>query len=78
MAYKKHKLISSLLTCHFPTAKISSPLSRYDMVRNPRYTNQGKFLKLSDFLAMGMDKDLSGVMIIIEVKLSLKISLILI
>jgi len=48
------------------------------MVRNPRYTNQGKFLKLYDFLAMGMDKDLSGVMIIIEVKLSLKISLILI
>jgi len=75
---KKHKLISSLLTCHFPTAKISSPLSQYYIVRNPRYTNQGKFLKLSDFLAMGMDKDLSGVMIIIEVKLSLKISLILI
>ncbi|XP_039855608.1 glycerophosphodiester phosphodiesterase GDPDL4-like isoform X2 [Panicum virgatum] len=46
--------------------KISSPLSRYYMVRNPRYTNQGKFLKLYDFLAMGMDKDLSGVMIIIE------------
>jgi len=46
--------------------KISCPLSRYYMVRNPRYTNQGKFLKLYDFLAMGMDKDLSGVMIIIE------------
>ncbi|KAG2579786.1 hypothetical protein PVAP13_6NG348900 [Panicum virgatum] len=46
--------------------KISSPLSQYYIIRNPRYTNQGKFLKLSDFLAMGMDKDLSGVMIIIE------------
>ncbi|CAO2169575.1 unnamed protein product [Urochloa humidicola] len=46
--------------------KISSPVSEYYLVRNPRYTNQGKFLKLSDFLAIGMDKDLSGVMIIIE------------
>ncbi|XP_035816333.1 glycerophosphodiester phosphodiesterase GDPDL4 isoform X1 [Zea mays] len=46
--------------------KISSPVSGYFLVRNPRYTNQGKFLKLSDFLAIAMDKDLSGVMIIIE------------
>ncbi|CAO2211420.1 unnamed protein product [Urochloa humidicola] len=46
--------------------KISSPVSEYYIVRNPRYTNNGKFLKLSDFLAIGMDKDLSGVMIIIE------------
>uniref|UniRef100_K3ZGZ7 glycerophosphodiester phosphodiesterase n=1 Tax=Setaria italica TaxID=4555 RepID=K3ZGZ7_SETIT len=46
--------------------KISSPVSDYYLVRNPRYTNQGKFLKLSDFLAIGMDTDLSGVMIIIE------------
>ncbi|XP_066395286.1 glycerophosphodiester phosphodiesterase GDPDL4-like isoform X2 [Miscanthus floridulus] len=46
--------------------KISSPVSGYSLVRNPRYTNQGKFLKLSDFLAIAMDKDLSGVMIIIE------------
>ncbi|KAJ1269064.1 hypothetical protein BS78_07G181800 [Paspalum vaginatum] len=46
--------------------KISSPVSEYYLVRNPRYTNQGKFLKLSDFLAIGMDKDLSGVMITIE------------
>ncbi|KAF8654544.1 hypothetical protein HU200_061737 [Digitaria exilis] len=48
------------------TPKMSSPVSQYYLVRNPRYANQGKFLKLSDFLAMGMDKDLSGVMIIIE------------
>ncbi|CAL4999668.1 unnamed protein product [Urochloa decumbens] len=46
--------------------KISSPVSEYYLVRNPRYTNHGKFMKLSDFLAIGMDKDLSGVMIIIE------------
>lgn len=29
--------------------------------------NRGKFLKLSDFLAIVMDRDLSGAMIIIEV-----------
>uniref|UniRef100_A0A0A8ZJM3 glycerophosphodiester phosphodiesterase n=1 Tax=Arundo donax TaxID=35708 RepID=A0A0A8ZJM3_ARUDO len=46
--------------------KISSPMSSFYLVRNPRYTNQGKFLKLSDFLAIGKDKGLSGVMIIIE------------
>ncbi|WVZ92287.1 hypothetical protein U9M48_038364 [Paspalum notatum var. saurae] len=46
--------------------KISSPVSQYYLVRNPRYTNQGKFLKLSDFLAIVMDKNLSGVMITIE------------
>ncbi|RLN04015.1 glycerophosphodiester phosphodiesterase GDPDL4 isoform X1 [Panicum miliaceum] len=55
--------------------KISSPLSQYYIVRNPRYANQGKFLKLSDFLAMGMDNDLSGVMIIIENAASLAKSL---
>jgi hypothetical protein len=49
------------------TAKISSPVSQYFYVRNPRYTNRGKFLKLSDFLAIVMDRDLSGAMIIIEV-----------
>ncbi|GJN15804.1 hypothetical protein PR202_gb02746 [Eleusine coracana subsp. coracana] len=46
--------------------KISSPLSSYILTRNPRYTNQGKFMKLSDFLEIGKDKDLFGVMIIIE------------
>ncbi|XP_062195358.1 glycerophosphodiester phosphodiesterase GDPDL3-like [Phragmites australis] len=46
--------------------KISSPESSYYFIRNPRYTNQGKFLKLSDFLTIRQDKDLSGVMIIIE------------
>ncbi|XP_066380350.1 glycerophosphodiester phosphodiesterase GDPDL4-like [Miscanthus floridulus] len=46
--------------------KISSPVSDYYLVRNPRYANQGKFLKLSDFLAIVMDSDLSGAMIIIE------------
>jgi hypothetical protein len=64
---QKAQLISGILICSFPTAKISSPVSDYYLVRNPRYTNQGKFLNLSDFLAIGMDKDLSGVMIIIEV-----------
>ncbi|KAF7095268.1 hypothetical protein CFC21_097475 [Triticum aestivum] len=46
--------------------KISSPLSSYYLVRNPRYTNNGKFVKFSDFLEYGKDQDLSGIMIIIE------------
>ncbi|KAL6858913.1 hypothetical protein ACP4OV_017915 [Aristida adscensionis] len=46
--------------------KISTPVSDYYLTRNPRYTNVGKFLKLSDFLAQGKEKNLSGVMIIIE------------
>jgi hypothetical protein len=71
-----HKLISILLIGPLYTAKMSSPVSGYSLVRNPRYTNQGKFLKLSDFLAIAMDKDLSGVMIIIEVILLLKVLLI--
>jgi len=41
-------------------------LSTYYLVRNPRYTNQGKFVKFSDFLEYGKDKDLSGIMLIIE------------
>uniref|UniRef100_A0A0E0B1N4 glycerophosphodiester phosphodiesterase n=1 Tax=Oryza glumipatula TaxID=40148 RepID=A0A0E0B1N4_9ORYZ len=46
--------------------KISSPLSDYVMLRNPRYTNHGKFLKLSEFLTYAKDKELSGIMITIE------------
>lgn len=46
--------------------KISSPLSAYYLERNPKYKNQGKFLKFSDFLEYGKDKDLSGIMVIIE------------
>uniref|UniRef100_A0A0E0LWN1 glycerophosphodiester phosphodiesterase n=1 Tax=Oryza punctata TaxID=4537 RepID=A0A0E0LWN1_ORYPU len=46
--------------------KISSPLKKYGLVRNPRYTSHGKFLNLSEFLTYAKDKDLSGVMIIIK------------
>ena len=53
-------------------------MSDYYLVRNPRYANQGKFLKLSDFLAIVMDSDLAGAMIIIEVIPSLEVLLILI
>ena len=76
--HKRHKLISILLTGPLSTAKISSPVSDYYLVRNPRYANQGKFLKLSDFLAIVMDSELSGAMIIIEVIPSLEVLLILI
>uniref|UniRef100_A0A0E0LI37 glycerophosphodiester phosphodiesterase n=1 Tax=Oryza punctata TaxID=4537 RepID=A0A0E0LI37_ORYPU len=44
--------------------KISHPY--YDFVRNPRYANQGKLFKLSDFLTYAKNKDLSGIMIIIK------------
>uniref|UniRef100_J3MU80 glycerophosphodiester phosphodiesterase n=2 Tax=Oryza brachyantha TaxID=4533 RepID=J3MU80_ORYBR len=46
--------------------KISSPESLFYLVRNPLYQNAGKFFRLSDFLAFAKDKDLSGIMIIIE------------
>jgi len=49
-------------------------LSSYYLVRNPRYTNDGKFVKFSDFLEYGKDKDLSGIMIIVEVILSLEVT----
>jgi hypothetical protein len=48
-------------------AKISSPLSSYLLTRNPRYMNQGKFIKLSEFLEIGKDEGLFGVMIVIKV-----------
>ncbi|EEC69228.1 hypothetical protein OsI_38235 [Oryza sativa Indica Group] len=44
--------------------KITHPY--HDFVRNPRYANQGKFFKLSDFLTYAKDKDLSGIMIIMK------------
>uniref|UniRef100_A0A0E0AX94 glycerophosphodiester phosphodiesterase n=1 Tax=Oryza glumipatula TaxID=40148 RepID=A0A0E0AX94_9ORYZ len=46
--------------------KISSPESRYYLVRNPVYQNAGNFFRLSDFLTFAKDKDLSGIMIIIK------------
>jgi hypothetical protein len=52
------------------TARISTPLSSYGLDRNPRYANAGKFMRLSDFLDFSKDKDLSGVMISIEVSIS--------
>lgn len=60
MAYKHEKFM-----CFFSTAKITHPY--HDFVRNPRYANQGKFFKLSDFLTYAKDKDLSGIMIIMKV-----------
>jgi hypothetical protein len=39
------------------------------MDRNPRYRNAGKFMTLSDFLGLTKNKDLSGIMISIEVRI---------
>ncbi|XP_008782908.2 glycerophosphodiester phosphodiesterase GDPDL3-like [Phoenix dactylifera] len=45
---------------------ISSPEIKYQLHRNPRYKNAGKFMRLSDFLDFAKDKALSGVLISIE------------
>lgn len=39
------------------------------MVRNPRFKNSGKFMKLSDFLAFAKEKTISGVTIKINVSI---------
>ncbi|XP_052142809.1 glycerophosphodiester phosphodiesterase GDPDL3-like [Oryza glaberrima] len=46
--------------------KISNPMSKYQLYRNPRNRNAGNFMRLSDFLDFTKGKDLSGVMISIE------------
>ncbi|KAF3324410.1 Glycerophosphodiester [Carex littledalei] len=46
--------------------QISAPQSSYKLVRNPRYTNAGNYMNLSDFLAFAKNKDLAGVLITVE------------
>ncbi|OMP04301.1 Glycerophosphoryl diester phosphodiesterase [Corchorus olitorius] len=49
------------------TPVISSPQSAYQLLRNPQFRNAGKFLALSDFLAMAKNtSSLQGVLISIE------------
>ncbi|OMO83637.1 Glycoside hydrolase, family 28 [Corchorus capsularis] len=49
------------------TPVISSPQSAYQLLRNPQFRNAGKFLTLSDFLAMAKNtSSLQGVLISIE------------
>lgn len=43
-----------------------NPESNYNLVRNPRYTNAGNFVTLSDFLTFAKGKVLSGVLINVE------------
>lgn len=50
-------------------AQISTPFTGYRLDRNPRYRNAGNFMRLSDFLNFTIDKDLSGIMISIEVSI---------
>ncbi|KAJ3707420.1 hypothetical protein LUZ61_011125 [Rhynchospora tenuis] len=45
---------------------ISAPQSEYYIERNPKNKNSGNFLKLSDFLDFAKDKDLEGVLLILE------------
>lgn len=44
-------------------------MSKYQVYRNPRNRNAGNFMRLSDFLDFTKGKDLSGVMISIEVRI---------
>ncbi|EOY12177.1 PLC-like phosphodiesterase family protein, putative isoform 1 [Theobroma cacao] len=49
------------------TTAISSPQSEYKLFRNPKFKNVGKFLTLSEFLAMAKSaSSLQGVLIAIE------------
>ncbi|KAF2288382.1 hypothetical protein GH714_007190 [Hevea brasiliensis] len=49
------------------TPAIASPYAKYELSRNPKFRNDGKFLSLSDFLALAKNtSSLSGVLISIE------------
>lgn len=51
-----------------PVASMLSPFAEFTLFRNPKYKNSGKFLTLSDFLALANNaSSLSGVLISIEV-----------
>lgn len=45
---------------------MTNPETKYRLQRNPRYTNAGSFMTLSDFLTFAKGKVLSGVLISIE------------
>jgi hypothetical protein len=47
---------------------ISKPQSKYSLFRNPINKNAGSFMRLSDFLTFAKEKDLSGIMITVEVR----------
>jgi hypothetical protein len=47
---------------------ISNPQNKYNLIRNPRNKSAGNFMRLSDFLAFAKDKELSGIMITVEVR----------
>ncbi|WVZ86066.1 hypothetical protein U9M48_032907 [Paspalum notatum var. saurae] len=46
--------------------QISTPFTNFRLDRNPKYRNAGNFMRLSDFLDLTKDKDLSGIMISVE------------
>jgi len=47
---------------------ISNPVINFQQYRNPRNKNAGNFMRLSDFLTFAKGKDLSGIMITVEVR----------
>ncbi|KAJ9153858.1 hypothetical protein P3X46_027253 [Hevea brasiliensis] len=49
------------------TPAMANPYAKYELFRNPKFRNDGKFLSLSDFLALAKNSSsLSGVLISIE------------
>lgn len=65
-----------ILFIFLTVAIISSPQKNYQLFRNPRFKNAGKYLKLSEFLNLAKNaSSLSGVLISIEVRILSKVSL---
>ncbi|RDX63678.1 Glycerophosphodiester phosphodiesterase GDPDL3, partial [Mucuna pruriens] len=57
------------------TPSILNPYATYRLFRNPKYKNAGKLVTLSDFLSLTKNQtSLSGVVIIVEVRSSLRIN----
>lgn len=61
-----------LIYVFLTAAVISNPYADYGLYRNPKFKNAGKYMPLLDFLQLASNSSsVSGVLIIVEVKLHL-------